>query len=240
VALALLDASLPELPAHLGVRDRECIYLAGQACALPAEWRTIKCWSFFCLGGLWDPDVPLGERYADLTAVLKAVVLAHLPAALRTYEQVRGERLVDHLHDPADFAAALEDALWEVLVGPLHARYPLLDGNEAGVPATAGEMDAREEEWLAFLSEAMEQVLTASPPVPEGLEVTAGQLLEDLETLEWIVLGQPTHGVRLLQEMAARYAGALGPRDGERASLWHRMQTLIAQMTGPHQRESGL
>jgi hypothetical protein len=229
VALALLDASLPDLPANLAATDRDCIYLAGQSCTLSAEWRTIKCWSFFCLGGLWDPDVPLGERYDDLTAALKVVVLVHLPAALRTYE-VRGDRLADHLHDPADFATALEDALWEVLVGPLHARYPLIEGDAPEAAKLSADENPIEEELLAFIAEAMQELLVDPPPVPEGLAVTAEQLLEDLEALEWIVVGRPTHRARLLQEMAARYASAPDPVDGEQSLIWWRMRERIAQL----------
>jgi len=235
VALALLGSSLPDLPPNLPATDRACIYLAGCACTLPAEWRTIKCWSFFCLGGLWarsttgSDAVPLGERYHDLTAALKAVVQSHLPEALRRYEQVSEDSLLDHLHDPADFAAALDDALWEILVGPLHARYPLLDEDVIeGQTALNGE-DALAEELLAFVAEALEQVLVDPPPVPEGLDVTPAQLLEDLEALEWIVVGRPTHRAQLLQEMVTRYADAPGPADGERPSIWNRMRTHLAQ-----------
>lgn len=230
LAMGLLGVSLPDLAPHLAVTERACIYLDGRACALPAEWRTIKCWSFFCLGGLWDPAVPLGERYDELAAALRAVLDAQLPAALRCYEQVRGDRLVEHVHDPADLAGALEDALWEILVGPLHARYPLLDPQ--GSDRSTGQVDVEtlDDALLAFIAEAMEWVLVDAPPAPEGLPVSAAQLLEDLETLEWIVVGRPTHGARLLREMGARYAGAPGPADGERPSIGYGMRMAIAQL----------
>lgn len=229
IALALLDLSLPDLPPDLPVTARDCIYLAGGACRLPAAWRTLKCWSFFCLGGLWDPALP-GERYAELVAALQGVLHAGLPEALRRYETVRGERLAEHLHDPADFAAALDDALWEVLVGPLGARYPQLVAAEDGAgPADPDGADARAEALLAFIAEAMEQVLVDPPPPPEGLPLTTAQLLEDLETLEWIVVGRPTHGARLLGEMAARYGAVPGQGEGERGSVWGRMRACVAQ-----------
>jgi hypothetical protein len=232
VAIALLETSLPDLPPNLPTTDRACIYLAGRACCLPVEWRTIKCWSFFCLGGLWDPAAPLGKPYSDLTAALKAVVQTHLRRseclALRTYEEARGDPLVDHLHDPADFAAALDDALWEVLVGPLHARYPLLDEREPDAPTA--DADTAEDQVLAFVAEAMEQVLLDPPSVPEGLPLTAAQLLEDLETLEWIAVGRPTHRARLLREMGARYAGVPGPVDGEGPSVWYQMRTHLDEL----------
>jgi len=236
VAIALLGASLPDLPANLAATDRACIYLAGQACSLPAEWRTIKCWSFFCLGGLWarsttwSDAVPLGERYHDLTAALRATLHEHLPGALRRYERVHGDPLIDHLHDPADFAAALEDALWEVLIGPLHARYPLHDESEPEPLSAEADPDARAQEVLTFISEAMELVLVDPPPVPAELQTTVAQLLEDLELFEWIVVGQPAHGTRLLREIASRYAAAPGPIDGEQPSVWYRTQMHIAQL----------
>jgi hypothetical protein len=240
VAMALLDVSLPDLPAE-HASDRACIYLADRACCLPAAWRTLKCWSFYCLGGLWahsisgSDAVPLGERYSELTSALKAVLQAHLRrsecCALRRYEEVSGDALADHLLDPADFAAALDDALWEVLIGPLHARYPLLDASEQQrTPSRAGG-DAQAEETLAFIVEAMEQVLVDPPPAPEGLQITAAQLLEDLETLEWIVVGQPTHSQRLLREISVRYAGAPGPVGGDRPSIWYRMRLRLAALS---------
>jgi hypothetical protein len=230
IALALLDASLPDLPPDLPVNDRACIYLAGRACALPAAWRTIKCWSFFCLGGLWDPAVPLGERYEELTGALRTVLQARIPEVLRRYEQESGDRLADHLHDPADLAAALDDALWELLVGPLHALYPLRDADEGQAPPAASQADTLEEEVLAFVAQAMERALSDPPPVPEELHVTPALLLEDLETLEWIVVGRPTHGKRLLKEMRARYAAAPGPLDGTQPSIWHQMHTCITRL----------
>ena len=230
VALALLGLSLPDLPPDLPVADWACIYLAGHACTLPARWRTIKCWSFFCLGGLWDPAAPLGERYRELTDALWAVLHAHLPEALRRYEEARGDRLAEHLHDPADLAAALDDALWEILVGPLHARYPLYDADGTDTPGAAPEADRFEEDVLAFVAEAVEQVLVDPPPVPEGLRVTPALLLEDLEALEWIVVGRPTHAARLLQEMRTRYAAAPSPTDKSRPSIWYQMHTWITNL----------
>jgi hypothetical protein len=230
VAIALLQTSLPDLPPELPATDRACIYLAGRACSLPAAWRTIKCWSFFCLGGLWDPDVPLGERYAALTSALKGVLQAHLPAALYRYEQVGGDRLADHLHDPADLAGALDDALWKVFVAALHARYPLHDASEPEPASAQDGANAPTEAILAFVAEVMDQLLVDPPSPPEGLPLTAAQLLADLETLEWIVAGRPAHGARLLREMSARYAGAPGPVDGDQPSIWYQMHTHLSAL----------
>ena len=51
---------------------------------------------------------------------------------------------------------------------------------------------------LGFVAETAEKVLDDAPTVPEGLEVTPDQLLEDLAALEWIALGHPGHGAKLL------------------------------------------
>jgi hypothetical protein len=76
----------------------------------------------------------------------------------------------------------------------------------------------------------MEEVLSDPPPAPKGLQVTPEQLLEDLETLEWIAIGRPTHGDRLLRDMFARYAGAPGPASGQRPTLWYRMRERVRQV----------
>jgi hypothetical protein len=91
----------------------------------------------------------------------------------------------------------------------------------------ASKADAREEELLAFVAEAMEALLSGRPSWSGDPQVTPAQLLEDLETLEWIVVGRPTHAKRLVQEMSARYASASGPTDGDRPSLWYRMRIFL-------------
>ena len=58
---------------------------------------------------------------------------------------------------------------------------------------------------LDFIAKAAGQVLDDPPTAPEGLDVTPDQLLEDLAALEWITLGHPGHGAKLLGEMYDRY-----------------------------------
>jgi len=83
---------------------------------------------------------------------------------------------------------------------------------------------------LTFIAETAEQVWETPPPVPEGLAVSADQLLADLELLEWIMLGHPGHGARLLEEMYLRYARAPAPKKGERATIWYRMRNHILHL----------
>lgn len=50
LALALLDNPLPALPQRIEITSRDCIYRTSQGCSWPAEWKTLKCWVFYCLG----------------------------------------------------------------------------------------------------------------------------------------------------------------------------------------------
>jgi len=61
-------------------------------------------------------------------------------------------------------------------------------------------------------------------------------LLADLELLEWIMLGNPGHGARLLEEMYLRYAHAPAPQKGERATLWYRMRNRVLHLWNNWQR----
>jgi hypothetical protein len=50
LALALLDQTFPILPTDRRIRARDYIYQTLKGCSWPAAWRTMKCWSFYCLG----------------------------------------------------------------------------------------------------------------------------------------------------------------------------------------------
>lgn len=89
---------------------------------------------------------------------------------------------------------------------------------------------------LAFIAEAAEQVWEHPPAVLEGLAVSPDQLLADLETLEWIMLGHPGHGERMLEELYLRYAPAPAPKKGERATLWYRTRNHILHLWNNWQR----
>jgi hypothetical protein len=62
------------------------------------------------------------------------------------------------------------------------------------------------------------------------LAVSPDQLLADLELLEWIMLGHPGHGARLLEKMYLRYAHAPAPKKGERATIWYRVRNHILHL----------
>lgn len=83
---------------------------------------------------------------------------------------------------------------------------------------------------LNFVAQTAERVLSAPPPVPEGLDVTPEQLLEDLALLEWIVLGHPENAPQLLAKLYERYSQAPAPRKGKRATIWYRMRNHVLRL----------
>jgi transposase-like protein len=83
---------------------------------------------------------------------------------------------------------------------------------------------------LAFIAKAADKVLKTPPPVPQDLEISVDQFLEDLMLLEWIVLGHPGHGDTLLEQLYMRYAAAPAPKKGRRASIWYRMRNHILHL----------
>jgi hypothetical protein len=235
IALALLDRAMPTLPGEIETTARGCIYLTAHGCAWPAEWRPIKCWSFYCLGGGWESSPSSVERYSAVTGELERVVLGLLPDELRRYEVAYNDSLVAYLGDPLDFAEALGDALFEVFVAPFYDRYPAIAGepSSARLKGQDAQGSVRSDivpDVLAFVSEAVEQACQPSLPVLEGVEVAVEQLLADLELLEWIVLGLPEHGARLLEEIHLRYARAPAPRTGEQATVWYRMRDHVLRL----------
>ena len=200
LALALLDRPMPALESESQVAAGDCIYLQDTRCAWPADWRPIKCWSFYCLGSGWqDPD-SLGEQYRAITRTLQQTVAELLPAELRRYQTACGDPLADHLGDPLDWARTLDKALFTILVGPLNDRYPVIEAPEPVVP----DKKTLQEETLVFIASALEQVEQLPPLAPEQ-SIMVEKLLSDLEQLEWIVAGQPGNGAALLTEMYRRH-----------------------------------
>jgi transposase-like protein len=83
---------------------------------------------------------------------------------------------------------------------------------------------------LTFIAETAQQVWENPPAVPEELTLSLDHLLADLELLEWIMLGHPGHGARLLEELYLRYAHAPAPKKAEHATLWYRMRNHILHL----------
>jgi len=83
---------------------------------------------------------------------------------------------------------------------------------------------------LDFIAKTAESVLNKAPSVPKELEVNVDQLLEDLQTLEWLILGHPESGSDLLEKLYDRYASAPMPQKGQRASIWYRMRNHVLHL----------
>ena len=204
LALALLAQPFPELAARAGGGD--CIYLGAQGCRWPAQWRPIKCWSFYCLGsGDWEIDAT-DARYAGITQALQDVVSEHLPHYLQGEERGGNAPLAQFLTDPIAFADALGAALFELFVAPFAAAH-YLDAVQASVARAAGigatqGPDLTSDEALSFIAAAVENLW--QNPVADGA-VSVEQLMGDLERLEWIVLQRPPGARSELQALSSRY-----------------------------------
>jgi hypothetical protein len=229
LALALLGQAPPALPVDHTAGKRACIYLVNTRCAWPDSWRTIKCWSFYCLGsGPWPPDVNLGALYQAVTAQLEQVVEQWLPAPLRRYEAVEAISLAAYLEDPVEFAHQLHSAITAIFVEPFCARYPIDDAllRPTRTPNLfLDEEEAGNHELLRFLGEALEEANTLRDNLPEQRELTTEQLMTDLETLVWIVEERPTQALALLQEMRHRYL--LAPPATLQARMSEQLRRLI-------------
>jgi hypothetical protein len=200
-------------------------------------WRTIKCWSFYCLGsGDWAASDKAGELYQAVTAALRQVVRDHLPDPLRRYETVHGLALTDFLDDPVAFADATHQALLAIFIAPLHAQFPLFDQAAQQTRLDRGGEDRRSEiplidhELPSFIVEATELIDELMPTASPASKQALDQLLADLESLEWIMLGQPQHKVQLLEAIHHRYRYAPAPEKGRIASLWSRMRDYTAHL----------
>jgi hypothetical protein len=242
IAMTLLDLPPPLLPERIAANPQDCIYLAGSQCTWPSAWRTLKCWSFYCLGsGPWPATAALGALYQEITAQLQSVVSTHLPAELRRYEQVRQMNFADHLADPVDFSNTLHIACQTLLVAPLQARFPtfaLEQPSQVRTEHSSPIFLLPEHDLYEFITEATE-ALYASPPVsPTGVDSSVDQFLVDLETLTWLIEHSPAQyppeqSQQQLNELYQRYADAPIPAKGETPTLWYRMRNQILELLNP-------
>lgn len=237
IALSLLGGEFPSLPEHVAASAGKCIYLAGDHCSWPEGWRTIKCWSFFCLGS--DLGVPLEVLpglLAEVREELRQIVTDYLPDPLRRYECSRGICLVANLDDPVAFAAGLHAALAAVFVTSLARRYRLPEPDAQLVDYRPEESDPSPEEELSAIAEAVTKLWDTT--LPANLERARAQLWEDIESLEWIIAGDSRSAGQLLGEIARRYA--IAPPRREWAALWRRMSVCLSLLRGlPCDRNSG-
>ncbi len=210
-ALVMLDRSIPHFTSQVQATDRECIYFTHSRCGWPVEWKTVKCWLFYCLGcGNWELNEPVVRHYNKISQELEQLFHARLPEALHNYEIHSGVRFAEHLIDPLYFANILCQAVQQILLGPfMSAFFPdkpfsdLHDRDEmiSDTLISSGGLHA----FIAEIAEEIEHLSTSSLATSEH---EIDQILEDLETLEMIALGQPGNEKRLLAEMDARYSHA--------------------------------
>ncbi|HLZ64123.1 MAG TPA: hypothetical protein VKR06_44910 [Ktedonosporobacter sp.] len=239
LALALLDQSVPSLPENITATGRQCLYLSHQRCSWPAEWGTIKCWSFYCLGvGPWQPGSSIGQLRAAITAELQVVVRDLLPPALRSYEAAHGVSLADTLDDPVYFAHTVHNALSAIFVAPFDEYYPIIhpsntnnDQQTLVHTITTIQMEDTPDDISAFIAEAAEQICECPLSAPPELTISSDQFLQDLESLQWIIEGQPSHTPELLQAIYLRYINAPAPATGEAPTLWYRMRTHLLELS---------
>lgn len=228
LAIALLGETPPVLPDRIGAGSRTCIYLATAdgrpCCSWPDRWRTIKCWSFYCLGSKpLAKSADVGESYRALTAALAAVVAERLPEPLRRYEAVANEILSARLEDPVDFSNAVHRALAAIFVDPFLQCYPIPNlpvEPQAAMP----NLSLLEDEVAAFIAAALAELGEESDD-PAGTLLSKEQLWDDLETLAWIVESRPATARRQLRELEQRIAQVSGS-DLERRTHLQILQLL--------------
>jgi hypothetical protein len=184
-ALTVLGHHLPVLPPQTHHDKRACIYLGEEGCTWPANWRPLKCMTFYSLGsGDWQLESS-DERYDRLTQALRAVLDAHLPGILGEDSGIDTEELAD----PIAFAKTLS----HLIAAQFLPETMLSENGRSPSPLPDATTIA-----LLAIAEISGQLLTNPPDM-------ADQLLADLEQFEWIVIGHPAREIEILAELNGRY-----------------------------------
>lgn len=234
LAIALLDVQAPVLPKNITARERECIYLLNQRCSWPEAWRTIKCWSFYCLGvGARKPNDSVGKLYTAITKELQHIVRKHIPDQLLQYEHVHNVLLTDYLDDPVRFSDELHTALDEIFVAPLARRYPIIDIQELHHSFINGSehTNAAIDEVLATIAQIAEQVSDSPLTLLTQMRISPEEVLADLESLQWIVEGHPSNSQKMLQDIEAHYAHVAICNEREIPDICYRIRELIFKLS---------
>ena len=234
LAIALLDLPTPVLADTITAKERECIYLSNHRCTWPDKWRTIKCWSFYCLGvGPCKPGDSIGKLYAAITTKLQQVVRSHLPDQLLRYETVQGVSLTHYLDDPVRFSDELHNALVEIFVGPFSKVYPIF--NEESVSSQSINLSEVSEntidDVLASIAEIAEQVYESPLTILQEFGISPEQVLADLESLQWIIEGHPANEQKLLKEMYSRYAYLPDSSESDTFAICYSISELIFKLS---------
>ena len=72
-----------------------------------------------------------------------------------------------------------------------------------------------------------ERALTSPDPVPEAVEATVDDFIDDLEYYQLLVALRPHDGQGQLWQMFERYRHAPAPAEGEKATMWYRFRLGI-------------
>lgn len=233
LAIALLSLQAPVLPTNITARERECIYLLNHRCSWPEAWRTIKCWSFYCLGiGPRKPDDSVGELHTAITRELQQVVRTYLPDQLHQYEHIHGVLLSDYLDDPVRFSDELHIALGKIFVAPLAKQYFIVDTQNSPYPFTdkPENADYDVDEVLATIVEIAEQVSEYPLTLLTQTRISPEQVLADLESLQWIIEGHPSQSRQMVQDMYGRYTDSPIDDMSEANVILSRMCKLLIRM----------
>jgi hypothetical protein len=137
----------------------------------------------------------------------------------------------ESLAAPVLFAHTLHTACHELLVAPLHARFPLFaPASPTHTPTTASRTPIflmAESDLYEFITTATETLYEAPPIAPPGVGASVDQLLSDLETLTWIVENEPAQHQQQVADLYQRYAGVPVPAKEEAPTLWYQMRQLL-------------
>lgn len=186
-ALTILGYDLPVLPAQTHHNERACIYLGERGCTWPADWRPLKCMTFFSLGsGDWELESS-DERYDRLTEALRVVFDKYLPAILGANHEIDTQKLAE----PIEFSATLSQRLAKQFL-------PNNSSLHTHPPSFPPEPDPTTTALLA-IAIIIEKIM-ANPPA------NIDQLLIDVEQFEWVVTGHPAQEDKILAEINGRYA----------------------------------
>ena len=145
----------------------------------------------------------LGHRTADNVQVATGdiVLVTSIESLLLQHTVQLGQAMAGH---------AGQQVMLQVVIDMVGAEVLITDDQD-GFKSVADESGVSHQicrqhvtrNVLDFVAKTAEGVLKSPPRVPTGSDLSADQLLDDLALLEWIMLGQPSHAVKLLEEGVA-------------------------------------
>lgn len=238
LALAVLEHQLPALNGDIWVTERNCIYLGSEGCSWPANWRTLKCWLFYCLGAevlnmAESPD----SKYEEVTSRLSKAVNQFLPQSLLTYQSISGLQLTDYLVDPLCFFEELDRAINKVIVFPLDKKFPFIKdlhphhlGNERGLKTKDDSMNLPlDDDIFPYITNAIDYLHELSLSNPAQSQGIIDQMLTDLENLEWILLENPQNSLERIADIQTHFNQPIQFQDQNLSSLASQMYRHLQQ-----------